>query len=83
MADTPGPDGRPPGRPAAATPLGRFRAEARDAITPRTGLLILGVLILELAFVVSYIGAFHSPPRSGSRWPWWPRRRSGSGWSTS
>lgn len=61
MADTPGPDGRPPGRPAAATPLGRFRAEARDAITPRTGLLILGVLILELAFVVSYIGAFHSP----------------------
>ncbi|MGA5086898.1 ABC transporter permease [Streptomyces pseudogriseolus] len=61
MAETPGPDGRSPGRSPAATPLGRFRAEARDAITPRAALVMLGVLVLELAFVVSYIGAFHSP----------------------
>ncbi|GGQ81874.1 ABC transporter permease [Streptomyces althioticus] len=61
MAETPGPDGRPPGRPPAATPLGRFRSEVRGAITPRAGLIMLGVLVIELAFVVSYIGAFHSP----------------------
>ncbi|WUH92964.1 DUF3533 domain-containing protein [Streptomyces sp. NBC_00433] len=35
-----------------------------DAMTPRASILLLGVLIIELAFVVSYIGAFHSPKPS-------------------
>lgn len=36
-------------------------AEARDAITPRAFLLVLGVGLLQLAFIASYIGAFHRP----------------------
>ncbi|GAA0627784.1 DUF3533 domain-containing protein [Sporichthya brevicatena] len=38
-----------------------FRAELRDAVTPRTVGLVFGVLVLQLAFVLSYVGAFHSP----------------------
>nr|WSX78879.1 ABC transporter permease [Streptomyces sp. NBC_00899] len=38
--------------------------EVKDAVTPRSSILLLGVLILELAFIVSYIGAFHSPKPS-------------------
>ncbi|MGW7664615.1 DUF3533 domain-containing protein [Streptomyces sp. NPDC054756] len=59
--DTPEPTGQPPGTPPADSPVARFLRELREAITPRAGILLLGVLILELAFVVSYIGAFHSP----------------------
>lgn len=33
----------------------------RDAIAPRTLLLGVGVLLLQLGFILSYIGAFHSP----------------------
>ncbi|MFG1929703.1 ABC transporter permease [Mycobacterium sp. NPDC048908] len=33
----------------------------RDAITPRTLLLGVGVLVLQFAFILSYLGAFHSP----------------------
>ncbi|WUV82972.1 SNG1 family protein [Streptomyces sp. NBC_01476] len=33
-------------------------------MSPRAAVMLLGVLILELAFVVSYIGAFHSPKPS-------------------
>jgi hypothetical protein len=33
----------------------------RDAIAPRTLLLGVGVLLLQFAFILSYIGAFHSP----------------------
>lgn len=38
-----------------------WREEIRDAISPRTLLLVVGVLILQLGFIVSYVGAFHSP----------------------
>ncbi|MBT3149396.1 DUF3533 domain-containing protein [Streptomyces sp. CHD11] len=38
-----------------------FRQELRGAVTPRATILLFGVLILEIAFVVSFIGAFHSP----------------------
>nr|WP_323379249.1 DUF3533 domain-containing protein [Streptomyces durbertensis] len=31
------------------------------AVTPRAVLLILGVLALQLAFIASYVGAFHKP----------------------
>ncbi len=33
----------------------------RDAIAPRTLLLGVGVLLLQFAFILSYLGAFHSP----------------------
>ncbi|RLV51139.1 DUF3533 domain-containing protein [Nocardioides mangrovicus] len=38
-----------------------FTAELKDAIAPRTVLLVLGVLALQLGFVASYVGAFHHP----------------------
>jgi hypothetical protein len=40
---------------------GGFAAELRDAISTRTVLLVLGVLLVQLAFVASYVGAFHHP----------------------
>ena len=38
-----------------------FVAELFDAITPRTVFLVSGVLLIQLAFVLSYVGAFHHP----------------------
>jgi hypothetical protein len=38
-----------------------FLAEFRDAVTPRAAGLMLAVLVVQLAFIGSYIGAFHSP----------------------
>ncbi len=35
--------------------------ELRDAVAPRTVLLVAGVLLVQLAFVASYVGAFHDP----------------------
>ncbi|KAA9154196.1 DUF3533 domain-containing protein [Amycolatopsis acidicola] len=37
----------------------------RDAISPRTVLLVFGVLLLQLGFILSYVGAFHSPSPHG------------------
>ncbi|MFD4574333.1 DUF3533 domain-containing protein [Streptomyces sp. NPDC058417] len=46
----------------AADPSGRsFLAEARDAVTPRATLLVIGVLALQLLFIASYVGALHDP----------------------
>ncbi|MER6391994.1 DUF3533 domain-containing protein [Streptomyces sp. NPDC059382] len=42
-------------------PPGGFLAEVKDAVTARAALLVLGVLALQLAFITSYIGAFHHP----------------------
>ena len=39
----------------------RFATELRDALSVRAMLLVLGVLALQLGFVLSYIGAFHAP----------------------
>jgi len=36
-------------------------AEWRDAIRPRAVTLVVGVLLLQLGFILSYAGAFHSP----------------------
>lgn len=41
-------------------PLG-FWAECRDAVAPRTVLLVIGVLLLQMGFILSYVGAFHAP----------------------
>ncbi|MFD3699288.1 DUF3533 domain-containing protein [Streptomyces sp. NPDC058646] len=44
-----------------AGPSGGFLAEIKDAVTTRAALLVLGVLALQLAFITSYVGAFHHP----------------------
>jgi hypothetical protein len=36
-------------------------AGLRDAVSPRTLLLGVGVLLLQMGFILSYIGAFHAP----------------------
>ncbi|MEV7426451.1 DUF3533 domain-containing protein [Streptomyces sp. NPDC091212] len=46
--------------PDESSPQG-FWAELRDAVQFRTILLIAGVLLLQLGFILSYIGAFHAP----------------------
>ncbi|MFR0356444.1 DUF3533 domain-containing protein [Streptomyces sediminimaris] len=38
-----------------------FLAEARDAVTPRATLLVIGVIALQLLFIASYVGALHDP----------------------
>ncbi|MCB5167109.1 DUF3533 domain-containing protein [Streptomyces bambusae] len=47
--------------PTDADPSRGFLAEIKDAVTIRAALLVVGVLALQLAFVTSYIGAFHQP----------------------
>ncbi|WP_242439012.1 DUF3533 domain-containing protein [Streptomyces sp. CB00455] len=51
---------QPTQRPDPGPPAG-FLAEVKDAVTTRAALLVLGVLALQLAFITSYIGAFHHP----------------------
>jgi hypothetical protein len=38
-----------------------FFAELFEAVTARTVLLVIGVLLIQLGFVLSYVGAFHRP----------------------
>lgn len=38
-----------------------FAHELAAAVTPRAALLVIGVLALQLAFIASYLGAFHQP----------------------
>ena len=38
-----------------------FVAELFAAVTARTLLLVIGVLLIQLGFVLSYVGAFHHP----------------------
>ena len=38
-----------------------FGAELRDAVTARSGVLVLAVLAIQLGFIGSYVGAFHDP----------------------
>ncbi|MFI1864972.1 DUF3533 domain-containing protein [Streptomyces jumonjinensis] len=54
------------GSPEAPPPAGGggpqgFAAEVRDAVSLRAALLLFGVLALQIAFITSYIGAFHKP----------------------
>jgi hypothetical protein len=39
----------------------KFLEELHDAVSLRTFLLVFGVLLLQLGFILSYVGAFHSP----------------------
>ncbi|MEU2562699.1 DUF3533 domain-containing protein [Streptomyces longispororuber] len=38
-----------------------FADELKSAVTPRAALLVLGVLVLQLLFIASYVGALHHP----------------------
>lgn len=38
-----------------------FASELRNTASPRVLLLIFGVLLLQIGFIASYVGAFHSP----------------------
>jgi len=40
---------------------GGLSAELRDAISLRAVVLVVGVFVLQMAFIVSYVGAFHAP----------------------
>ncbi|MFK4228104.1 DUF3533 domain-containing protein [Streptomyces sp. NPDC019890] len=57
---TSGPPAAASETPQATKPHG-FTAELRDAVSMRGVLLVVGVLALQLGFVLSYIGAFHAP----------------------
>ncbi len=46
--------------PASAAVTPKFAAEVRDAISVRTIGLVVGVLFLQLGFILSYVGAFHA-----------------------
>ena len=50
----------PPPQPAPATQQ-RFLAELAGAFNRRTFLLVIGVLLIQAGFVLSYVGAFHDP----------------------
>ncbi len=45
---------------AEGPPLG-FWDEFRDAVTPRAVFLVIGVAFIQVAFITSYVGAFHHP----------------------
>ncbi|GAA1363351.1 DUF3533 domain-containing protein [Streptomyces beijiangensis] len=38
-----------------------FVDEVKSAVTPRAALLVIGVLVLQLLFITSYVGALHNP----------------------
>jgi hypothetical protein len=38
-----------------------FVDEMKSAVTPRAALLVIGVLVLQLLFITSYVGALHNP----------------------
>jgi hypothetical protein len=42
-----------------------FARELWDAISPRTVALVTGVLVIQLLFIDSYVGAFHAPRPHG------------------
>ncbi|MBH1936581.1 DUF3533 domain-containing protein [Streptomyces sp. AV19] len=41
--------------------MSSFAREVRTAVTGHAALLVTGVLLLQLAFIASYVGAFHRP----------------------
>lgn len=48
-------------RPTDQAPDAGFAADLKDAVSLRTVGLVVGVLLVQLAFVASYVGAFHHP----------------------
>ncbi len=52
---------RPDPRARLRRAFRRFDASGREAASARTLLLVLGVLAIQMAFIASYLGAFHRP----------------------
>ncbi|MEU5698256.1 hypothetical protein [Streptomyces aurantiacus] len=46
---------------AQAGPPRSLLGEVKDAVTPRATLLVIGVTVLQLLFIASYVGALHHP----------------------
>lgn len=44
-----------------AAPGQGFVAELKGAVTPRAALMVIAVLLLQLGFITSYVGALHKP----------------------
>ncbi|BAJ30747.1 MULTISPECIES: membrane protein [Kitasatospora] len=44
-----------------ASPGKGFLGDFKDAVTPRAFFLVVGVLLLQLGFITSYVGALHHP----------------------
>ncbi|OKJ07516.1 ABC transporter permease [Kitasatospora sp. CB01950] len=44
-----------------AEPAKGFVGELKDAVTPRAFFLVVAVLLLQLGFITSYVGALHQP----------------------
>src|SRR5579871_2685813 len=42
-----------------------FLSQFRDAVSVRTVGLVIGILLLQTGFILSYVGAFHSPAPHG------------------
>jgi hypothetical protein len=60
------PKSPPPAGQAARAPRQGFLGELRDAVAPgRTFILVIAVLLIQLGFVFSYVGAFHHPTPHG------------------
>ena len=49
------------GPPAAPSKPQGFLGEFWDAVSVRTVSLIIGILLLQIGFILSYVGAFHAP----------------------
>ncbi|MEU9959346.1 DUF3533 domain-containing protein [Streptomyces sp. NPDC050982] len=45
----------------AGAPRRTFLEEVKDGVTPRATLLVIGVVVLQLLFIASYVGALHNP----------------------
>lgn len=65
MADGAGGEGTDGGEDRASGDSGGssrgFLGELKDAVSGRAALLLIGIFVIEMAFIVSYLGAFHSP----------------------
>jgi hypothetical protein len=49
------------GAGADDAPRRGFLSELRDAVSVRTSVMVCGVLLIQLGFILSYVGAFHAP----------------------
>ncbi|WP_435242823.1 DUF3533 domain-containing protein [Streptomyces cucumeris] len=58
---SPAEEPRTEAEPAGGTAPDGFWSELRAAVTPRMVAMIAGALLLQLGFVLSYVGAFHHP----------------------
>jgi len=51
----------PPDQPSHKPETSRLGAELRDAVRPRAVLFMVAVALLSMGYILSYLGAFHSP----------------------